>query len=65
MKNMTFDNFNASIVEGKLLLSAISILTQSNFLYYGKIIDGSKQTPHQVFDMIVKLALDIENYDEA
>lgn len=58
IENYTFDNFNPKTGEGKLLLAALSILTQSDFNYYGKIIEGSKKTPHEIFSMVVILASD-------
>lgn len=59
LKNLNFDNFKANTNEGKLLVAAISILTQNEFKTGDKVINGSMKTPHEVFEIVKKLAIEI------
>ena len=46
-------------LEGRMLLAAASILTNSKFIFYGNEIEGTKKEPNENFDMLNTLCNDI------
>ena len=46
-------------LEGRMLLAAASILTNSRFIFYGTEIEGTKKEPNEIFDMLNTLCNDI------
>jgi hypothetical protein len=57
--NFTFDALNTKTVEGKLLLSALSIFTTTEFNFKNNKINGSKKHPEDICKMLKELAKDI------
>lgn len=57
--NFTFDTLNTKTVEGKLLLSALSIFTTTEFNFKNNKINGSKKHPEDICKMLKELAKDI------
>ena len=51
-KNMSFGDINTSTNDGKYLLASMTILTTSEFLFNGEIVDGKKKTPDEIFDLL-------------
>jgi len=46
-------------LEGRMLLAAATILTNSSFIFYGNEIDGTKKEPNEIFEMLNRLCSDI------
>jgi hypothetical protein len=47
-----FESLNFDTKEGKLLLSAIAILTTSKFMHNGYLLNGSSMTPFEIVDIL-------------
>lgn len=59
MNDLKFSNFNDKSNEGRMLLSALSILTCNKFNYKGNEINGSEHTPDEIFKILKNLSEDI------
>jgi len=57
--DFNFDNLNENTDEGKLLLSAICILTTNEFCFMGEKIDGTKKHPNEIVELLKTLSNNI------
>ncbi|MEN8907932.1 MAG: hypothetical protein ABF289_18425 [Clostridiales bacterium] len=45
-------DIDTSLVEGKYLIAAMTILATSDFMYKGKVIKGSSKTPDEILSLL-------------
>lgn len=58
-KDITMENINTNLSEGKYLLAALSIMTTSDFTIQGKIINGSRKTPDDILSYLQEIVKDM------
>jgi len=59
IEKCNMENINTTQKEGKYLLAAVSLLTTQKFEFYGKVINGAEKHPDEIFELLGKLAKDI------
>ena len=56
LEDLNFQNFQSDTNEGKMLLAAMAILSQSRFNIGKEEINGETKTPEEIFNLVKKLA---------